>query len=108
MDDAVTLYSRPLPGGGLVKIEAVPAVPRRRAECQARVLVERRRDPKRRAGHAPPVIAQVEAQTEALALSTLFEIASDNVAIASRLIRWKAETGRGKPGERGREDRPLD
>jgi hypothetical protein len=89
MDHPVTLYSRTLPGGGLVRIETVPA-PTPPPECHARICVERRSDPKRREGHTPPVIAEAAAPTEALVLAELYGIASDNVAVAIGLIRWQA------------------
>jgi hypothetical protein len=90
MDEVVTLYTRRLPGGGTVKIEAVPIAA---ADCpgfQARVCVERRHDPERREGHPPPVIAEATASTPALVLQALFGIASDNVAVARGLIQWQA------------------
>ena len=86
MDDFVLLYSRELPGGGLVTIEALPEGSR---ECLARVSVERRTDPKRREGHTPPVIAEAAAPTQAMVFKELFQIASDNVAVAQGLIRWQ-------------------
>lgn len=94
MDGFVRLYSRELPGGGVVTIEAVPG---ERSTCRARVAVERRSDPKRREGHAPPVIAEAEAPDEALVFRELYTIASDNVAIARGLIRWQAM----RPGRAG-------
>lgn len=89
MDEVVTLYTRRLPGGGVVRIEATPSP----ADCsavQARVCVERRSDPERREGHAPPVIAETSAPTPALALQALFGVASDNVAVARGLLQWQA------------------
>jgi len=89
MDDVVTLYTRHLPGGGVVKIEAL-VTPPQQPSCQARVCVERRSDPMRREGHPPPVIAEATAPTRALALAELYGIASDNVAVARGLIHWQA------------------
>lgn len=83
----VLLYSRELPGGGLVMIEAQGE---ESALHRVRIAVERRSDPKRREGHAPPVIAEAEAPTRALAFEELYEIAVDNVAIARGLIQWQA------------------
>jgi hypothetical protein len=86
-DDPILLYSRGLPGGGVVTIEAIaeqtPAV-------RARVSVERRIDPQRRDGHEPPVIAEAEAPTQSTAFKELYRIASDNVAVARGLIQWQA------------------
>jgi hypothetical protein len=99
MDDVVTLYTRRLPGGGMVKIEVAPTPAQPHPpDYQARVCVERRSDPKRREGHTPPVIAEAVAPTQALALAELFGIASDNVAVARGLIRWQAHRGPTAPG----------
>ena len=48
MADSV-LYTRELPGGGYVSIESIPETA---TAFRARVAVERRTDPLRRAGHA--------------------------------------------------------
>jgi len=85
----VLLYTRELPGGGQVTIEAVPAD--RAGGTRGRIAVERRCDPRRREGHAPPVIAETSAATEALLFRELYEIASDNYAVARGLLRWKGE-----------------
>jgi hypothetical protein len=87
MDGFVLLYSRELPGGGMVTIEALPEGS---PVCHARISVERRSDPKRREGHRPPIIAEAKASTQAAAFKELYEIASDNVAIARGLIQWQA------------------
>jgi hypothetical protein len=93
-EDPVLLYSRGLPGGGIVTIEALsketPAV-------TARVSVERRIDPQRRDGHEPPVIAEAKAPTQSTAFKELYQIASDNVAVARGLIKWQARR-RDEPG----------
>jgi len=87
MDDFVLLYSRELPGGGMVTIEALPEGS---PSVQARVTVERRSDPKRREGHVPPVIAEARSSTQASAFKELYGIAADNVAVARGLIQWQA------------------
>lgn len=87
MEELMLLYSRELPGGGVVTIETSP-VPGE--SVRAHVAVERRGDPKRRDGHAPPVIAELAAPTRADAFQALYAIASDNVAIARGLIQWQA------------------
>jgi archaeosine-15-forming tRNA-guanine transglycosylase len=94
MDSTDLLYSRDLPGGGRVTIEAHPAGSPDAARCRARVIVERRRDPQRREGHAPPVIVEAEAPTRARAYDELVVIASDNVAVARGLIQWQSRRGR--------------
>lgn len=55
-----------------------------------RLAVERRGDPRRRDGHAPPVIAECSAPTQALAFRELYGVAADNVAVARGLLRWQA------------------
>ncbi|HET7584368.1 MAG TPA: hypothetical protein VFK13_05640 [Gemmatimonadaceae bacterium] len=98
MDDIKVLYSRELPGGGMVLIEAVPTAD---GPHRARLCVERRSDVRRRSGHAPPVIAEFEASTRAQVFQRLYELASDNVALARALIQrlGPAESGRAMPGE---------
>lgn len=81
------LYMRELPGGGVVTIEevALEATPGHRA----RVLVERRADQQRRAGHEPPVIAEAAGESAALVFRELYAIAADNVAVARGLRQWQ-------------------
>jgi len=86
-EDPVLLYSRGLPGGGVVTIEAVT---KEAPEVTARISVERRIDPQRRDGHEPPVIAEAQAPTQSTAFKELYQIASDNVAVARGLIQWQA------------------
>lgn len=91
MDGSELLYSRDLPGGGRVTIEALSAGVSGASRCRARVIVERRRDPQRREGHTPPVIVEAEAPTRARAYDELVVIASDNVAVARGLIQWQSK-----------------
>jgi hypothetical protein len=94
MDSSELLYTRDLPGGGRVVIEsAVPGAPEL-STCRARVVVERRRDPLRREGHAPPVIVEAEGPTRARLYEELVAIASDNVAVARGLIEWQSKRDR--------------
>lgn len=79
------LYTRELPGGGYVSIEALSES---EAAFRARVAVERRTDPLRRAGHAPPVVADVSGESRATVYSELYRLASDNVAVSAALQRW--------------------
>ncbi len=87
MWESELLYSRELPGGGHVTIERRPP---EGTQVSARVAVERRGDPVRRDGHEPPVIAEAASATAADVFRELYEIASDNVAIARGLIQWQA------------------
>ena len=87
MPTRAVLYSRELPGGGYVAIDARPAEAGE-AEHRARLWVERRADPTRRAGHTPPVIAQAAAPDLEHALAELRAIAADNVALAQAIRHW--------------------
>ncbi len=86
--DAAVLYTRELPGGGYVAIEALPADG---AKYRARISVERRTDPARRVGHLPPVIAEAEGASRTSVFNELYRIASDNVAVARGILRWQAD-----------------
>ena len=81
------LYTRELPGGGYVSIEAIPHAS---TAFRARVAVERRTDPLRRAGHEPPVVADLAGDSRADIYGELYRIASDNVAVSAALQRWQA------------------
>ena len=86
------LYQRQLPGGGYVTVEDTGADA---GEHRAELTVERRADPARRDGHAPPVVAVASGRTLESVFEELFAIASDNVAVARALLRWKA-SGEGR------------
>ncbi len=88
MTDPELLYTRELPGGGRVIIERTDSAVER---VRARVAVERRGDRARREGHEPPVIAEATGATSADVFRELYQIASDNVAVARGLIRWNAK-----------------
>lgn len=77
------LFHRDLPGGGFVAIELTPS--ERVAERRVRVIVERRSDRARRAGHRPPVILEDIWRPER-GFGDLYRMACDNVAIARRLL----------------------
>ena len=86
-DDRV--YRRALPGGGYVAIDSSPDATGD-SGVKAQVLVERRSDPGRRVGHAPPVVAETEAADVEQAVGALSEIADNNVEVARALQRWQA------------------
>lgn len=102
MPTPALLYSRDLPGGGFVAIDARPgdrsgdagtaadAGPSEGSarEHHARLWVERRADPARRSGHTPPVIARADSHDLEHAVAELRAIAADNVALALALRRW--------------------
>lgn len=77
------LYSRELPSGGFVMIEADNTDG---GLHHAFVAVERRSDPSRRAGHEPPVIAEARGTSRATVFKELYAIARDNIAISRALL----------------------
>ena len=87
MPGIAVLFTRDLPGGGFVSIEALPAED---GVHRARVSVERRSDPGRRLGHRPPIIALLEGPSPSALFDELYRIAVDNVAIARGIMRWQA------------------
>jgi hypothetical protein len=85
----VLLYSRELPSGGFVLIEADSA----EGELHhAFLAVERRSDPSRRAGHEPPVIAEARGTSRQIVFRELYAIARDNIAISRALLRQRGES----------------
>ncbi len=82
----VILYSRALPGGGFVAIDCLEDG----AGRHARLWVERRGDPSRRAGHLPPIIAEARAPDDDGLLSELHPIAADNLSLAQAIRRWQS------------------
>ena len=83
--DSEPLYTRQLPGGGYVVIEAT----RHDAEVSLRLYVERRVDPKRRTGHPPPVVAEITGVDPERGVRQLVQIAENNVEVARALQRWQ-------------------
>ena len=78
------LYSRELPSGGFVMIEADDL---EGGLHHAFLAIERRSDPSRRAGHVPPVIAEAQGTSRATVFKELYAIARDNTAISRALHR---------------------
>jgi hypothetical protein len=93
---AQALYTRPMPGGGYVRVELVVSDPgdvaseRRRG----RVVIEPRRASPRRADATPLVVEELEGDDENSVVAELFRIANDNAAIARRVLRRRAEVRR--------------
>lgn len=82
------IYMRQLPGGGFVAILATPVrnlLGRRR--YRGDVVVERRIDPARRAGHPAPVVATAHGASLARLLHELFPLAQSNTALATLFVR---------------------
>ena len=85
------LYTRPMPGGGYVKVELVvsdrSAIANERR--RGRVVIEQRS--LARIGEAIPlVVEEVEGDDENEVVERLFRIARDNAAIARRVLRRRA------------------
>jgi len=95
VSDLSRFYERELPGGGRVTIElAIEGAPTGR--CRGRVSVERRdADDRRTTADAPPVIAEMEGETQTDVFGELYRIAADNAAVARGLLRWQ----RGQPSQ---------
>jgi len=81
------LFHRDLPGGGYVAIELTNPSDTGRI---VRVVVERRGDRVRRAGHKPPCIHEEDWKPER-GFGELYRMACDNVAIARGILRLKRD-----------------
>ena len=89
---AKVLYTRQLPGGGYVVIEAGPSETQSTdgpPPVHGLLWVERRADPARRTGHRPPVVVEATGSSRDLVLDALKPIASDNVEVARAIRRWQ-------------------
>jgi hypothetical protein len=90
------LYQRDLPGGGYVAIDALASDDGR---WHARLWVERRPDPARRAGHPPPIVLEADDADLEAAVAPLLSVAADNLALAQALRRRAGDAGsREHPG----------
>jgi hypothetical protein len=90
MHTPALLYTRELPGGGVVWIEATKVRGAAEGTYRASLCVERRADPARRSGHKPPVVAEAEGVSAEEILEALYPIAVDNVAVARQILLWQA------------------
>jgi hypothetical protein len=79
------LYARPLTTGGYVAIEASQPAG---AAYRACVYVERRADPLRRSGHAPPVVAEFEGPTRLSVMHELYRVAADDELLERGMAQW--------------------
>lgn len=90
------LYTRPMPGGGYVRVDVVasnrgdPA----RARRLGRVVIEPREASPRRDEAAPLVVEEIEGDDEMAVVAECFRIARDNAAIARRVLRRRLQTRR--------------
>ena len=58
------------------------------ASYRACVYIERRTDPTRRHGHAPPVVAEYEGPTRLSVMHELYRVAADDDLLARGMARW--------------------
>ena len=88
------LYSRPMPGGGYVRVELLVSQPANVSAhgLKGRVVMERR-------SYAPPspddeefIVEEVEGADANVVVAELFRIACDNAAIARRVLRKSGAT----------------
>ncbi len=88
------LYSRPMPGGGYVRVELLISEPANMSAqgLRGRVVMERR-------SYAPPspdddefIVDEVEGVDANVVVAELFRIARDNAAIARRVLRKSGAT----------------
>ena len=77
------VYHRQLPGGGYVAIEVSPSRTfLGQRSYHGEVVVERRNERERRAGHEAPIVAQADAPDLDQVFHDLFPVAHSNTAIA--------------------------
>jgi hypothetical protein len=88
------LYSRELPGGGYVTIQAELVED---TTYHGWVAVERRSDRHRRSGGVP-IIAEAHGSSTDSLYASLHGIASDNVAVARAIRRWESENAESSTG----------
>jgi hypothetical protein len=90
------LYSRPMPGGGCVRIELLVSEPANLAaeRLRGRIVMERRSYALPALEDEPLVVEDVEGDDANIVVAELFRIARDNAAIARRVLRRKTATVR--------------
>jgi hypothetical protein len=90
------LYSRPMPGGGYVRVELLVSEPANLAveRLRGRVVMERRSYALPALEDEQLVVEEVEGDDANVVVAELFRIARDNAAIARRVLRRKAASVR--------------
>jgi hypothetical protein len=91
-DKVGRLYWRDLPGGGYVVLDVADEPRQAGGRFVGRITVERRSDGARRAGGAPPVIAEVRGPSSGMLLHQLLPIARSNPAIGAALLHLRPVT----------------
>ena len=91
-----SLYSRPMPGGGYVRVELLVSEPANLAaeRLRGRVVMERRSYTPPAIGDEQLVVEEVEGDDANVVVAELFRIARDNAAIARRVLRRKPASNR--------------
>ena len=90
------LYTRPMPGGGYVRIDLVSGArdDAARARRLGRVVIEPRAASPRRDEAPQLVVDEIEGDDEQAVVAECFRIARDNAAIARRVLRRRLQAGR--------------
>ncbi|CAN5891458.1 hypothetical protein BH11GEM1_BH11GEM1_05640 [soil metagenome] len=88
------LYSRPMPGGGCVRVELLVSEPANVAAegLRGRVVMERRSLACPAPGDEELIVEEVEGVDASVVVAELFRIARDNAAIARRVLRQQGAT----------------
>ena len=90
------LYTRPMPGGGYVRIDVVASDRGDAAQTRrlGRVVIEPRDASPRRDDSSPLVVEEIEGDDEGAVMAECFRIARDNAAIARRVLRRRLQARR--------------
>lgn len=91
-----SLYARPMPGGGYVRVEVVASDRGDAARTRrlGRVFIAPRAASPRRDDAEPLLIEEIEGDDEQAVVAECFRIARDNAAIARRVLRRRLQAGR--------------
>jgi len=92
IQSSTRLYRRELPGAGYVAIDLtrVDESEIDGERTRIRVYVERRANEERRAGHNPPIVAELPGDLDGPELGELYRMAGDNAALARELLAWQS------------------
>ena len=90
------LYSRPMPGGGYVRVELLSSEPANLTaeRLRGRVVMERRAHVPATPDEDQMVVEEVEGEDANIVVAELFRIARDNAAIARRVLRRRTQRPR--------------
>ena len=85
------LYSRPMPGGGYVRVELLVSEPGAvvAERARGRVVMERRAPAPATPPEDPVIVEEMEGDDANSVVDELFRIARDNAAIARRVLRHR-------------------